>query len=278
MNVCPQCQARQDAGLLCSSCCDVLERELASVRDLMTELDVSISKMARLPAGGGGRRNKLDKDDEPGLSPIASTRWPINLGASAAAWDIEQTLIKWERDVCPALLPSSPRSIPIIPAIAASKRLLLHVNEIRRHPKVPQLVEEISDVIRKGRRAIDRPMERVYVGPCMVVNDNDVTCLADIFARPNAPHAVCKACGITHDVAERRIWLLEQARDRLFTVKEAAQMVGDVGRIRVTEDRIRGYLRRGRLAYHPIGDKARGIRLGDLLTIVIDDSEKRGAA
>jgi hypothetical protein len=77
-------------------------------------------------------------------------------------------------------------------------------------------------------------------------------------------------------VAERRAWLLKQAEDRLFTVREAAQMMGDIGGITVTEDRIRGYLRRDRIAYHPIG-KARGIRLGDLLAVVIGEGEKKSA-
>lgn len=265
--VCPICDNPQDQGLACHACTTLLERELASVRDLMAELDTSISKQARIGVAGS-----------PGL---ARERTPVNLGAMAAADDLTNTLTTWARDVSGAA-GWVWVGIRTTPAAQSAATLLALIDPIRRHPAVAEMVDEIHDAIRTARRAIDRPADRIYLGQCLMVTPDDegrdVTCLADIYAKPNAQTVTCRTCGISAEVRERRAWLLGQARDRLFTVKEAAQMIGQVGKITVSEDRIRGYLRRGRLAYHPIGDKTRGIRLGDLLTIVIDDSEKRGAA
>jgi hypothetical protein len=65
--------------------------------------------------------------------------------------------------------------------------LLGHIPEIRRHPAVVELVDEISDAIHQARRAVDRPADRVYLGQCMETPDEEgrpVTCLEDIYARP----------------------------------------------------------------------------------------------
>lgn len=253
---CPACGAEQQQSLLCHSCTTLIERDLRSVPALSEDLDIALSRQARI--GTGGKAGKGG----------AHTRWPINTGAAAAAWDLQQVLTIWARELS---------KTPVATTVHASHVLLLHINEIRRHPDVDHMVEKITQAITKARHTIDRPQDRVFVGPCMYADpDTDITCLADIYARPAASHAACKVCGITHDVAERRAWLLEQASDRLFTVREASQMLGDVGGIRVTESRIRGYIHRQRLAYHPIGD-GKGIRLGDLLTVVIDDGERKSA-
>jgi hypothetical protein len=64
------------------------------------------------------------------------------------------------------------------------------------------------------------------------------------------------------------------AADMLFTVKDAATMMGEVGGIKVTEASIRGYLHRKRIAYRPGGTM---IRLGDLLAVVVDEGERKSA-
>lgn len=259
MNTCPACQAQQDAGLLCSACCDVLERDLRSVPDLVAELDITLSKQARIGVAGA-----------PGL---ARERTPINVGAMLVADDLANVLASWVIDVCGEDWPFGRRA----GAASFARDLLSHVPEIRRHPAVEELIDEVTDAIKQARRVIDRPADKVYLGQCLVETPDDqgrqVTCLADVYARTTASQVKCGVCGITHEVTERRAWLLEQARDRLFTVKEAAQMMGDVGRIKVTEASIRGYVHRGRIAYHT----GTMIRLGDLLTVVIDDSERRSA-
>jgi hypothetical protein len=233
------------------------------VAAIVGELDITLSKQARIGVAGA-----------PGL---ARERTPINVGAMQAADNLGNVLTTWARDVTEGrnwVWVAGDRA----PSKQSAAALLYNIDAIRRHPAVVELVDEITDAIRQARQAVDRPADRIFVGPCMAENPDDegrqVTCLEDLYARPQASEVRCKVCGTEHPVAERRSWLLEQARDRLFTVREAAQMMGDVGGIKVTEASIRGYVHRGRIVYHT----GTLILLGDLLKVILADSEKKGAA
>src|SRR5205085_1202577 len=98
---------------------------------------------------------------------------------------------------------------------------------------------------------------------------------AELYARPTASEVTCRVCGSEHEVGERRAWLLQRAQDMIVTVREASQYLGEIGGIKVSQASIRGYLHRGKLAYRP--GVTNGIRLGDLLTVVLDESERRSA-
>ncbi len=256
---CPVCQCEQAEGLLCHADTTHLERELGDVAAIVSELDVTLSKQARIGNAGP--------------SGLARERTPINVGAMTVADDLQNTLTTWARD----LQPEAWAGYPAPPSVTASRILLFHIDAIRRHPAVVELFDEVTDAIAQARRAVDRPADREYLSQCMVETPDGegrmVTCLAELYARKGASEVTCKVCGITHDVTERRVAMLKRARDMLFTVKEAAQMMGDVGGIRVTEASIRGYVHRGRIGYHT----GTLIRLGDLLAVVVDEGERRTA-
>lgn len=261
MKTCPLCGCEQSEGLLCHAETTLLERELGDVAAIVAELDTTLSKQARIGNGG--------------TSGLARERTPIAVGAMDPIWVLGNVLTTWIRDITgdewrPGLGAN--------PATAAAAHLLMEIPAIRRHPAVDELVDEITDAIRLARRTVDRPADKVYLGQCLVETPDDegrqVTCLAEVYARPGAHEVTCKVCGVCHEVAERRAWLLQRAEDMLFTVQQAAQMVGDVGRIRVTEAAIRGYIHRKRIAYRPGGKL---IRLGDLMAVVLDEGERKSA-
>jgi hypothetical protein len=264
---CPICGAEQAEGLLCHACTTALERELGDVAAIVAELDISLSKQARIGNAGS-----------PGL---ARERTPINVGTVDPRWILDNVLGTWARDIMgepdarwsPAFVPS--RS----PAITASRVMLSNASLIRRHPAVTELVDEITDAIAQARRAVDRPADRVYLGQCYVETPDpdgkQVTCLAELYASPTASEVQCKVCGAEHPVGERRAWLLQRAADMIVTVKEASSYLGEIGGIKVSQSSIRGYLHRGRLAYRPGVEN--GIRLGDLLNVVMDESERKSA-
>jgi hypothetical protein len=266
--VCPVCGCDQAEGLLCATDTDRLERDLGDVPALVAELDVTISRMDRVPSGGGAPRH-ADPDEEPGLASIAHTRTPIGWGAVRARDDLTNVLTTWARDVTQW----KPHPYTASPVRTAAKLLLTYISEIRRHPAANELVDEITDAIRQARRAVDRPADRVYLGQCFY-EENDQTCYEELYANPGASEVRCKVCGITHEVAERRAWLLRRAQDMLFTVEQASQMMGDIGGVKVTQASIRGYVLRKRLAYRPGGKL---IRLGDLIDVVMDESERKTA-
>lgn len=261
---CPVCGAESVDALLCHADTSRLERELGDVGAIVGELDITISKQARV-------------GNTSGPSGLARERSPVNWGAVQVADDLANTLTTWARDIEKQPGGWTVHVYQTPPATAAAWQLLQNIAAIRKHPAVDELVDEITDAISQARRVVDRPADRQFVGPCYMENADEngkqVTCLEDLYARPGASEVRCKVCGAEHEVAERRAWLLNQARDRLFTVQETAQMMGDVGHIKVTEASIRGYVHRGRIGYHP----GKMIRLGDLLQVVLDEGERKSA-
>lgn len=253
---CPVCGAEQSLSLLCSSCCDRLESLLREVPSLVTELATTASKQARIGNAGGG-------------AGLARERSPINFGAVEVADNLANVLTTWARDVT--------NELPLVPGYAAAA-LLANIDVIRRHPAVNELTDEISDAINQARRAIDRPADRTYLGQCLVPTPDDqgrdVTCLAELWAKPDATTATCKTCGGSQDVADRKQWLLDEAKPMLVTVKEASRYLGRFGTIDVTEASIRGLLHRKRIAYRP---GTTTFRLGDLLNVLTDMRTKEAA-
>jgi hypothetical protein len=268
--VCPVCQCEQAEGVLCHNDTTALERELGDVAAIVGELDVTISKQAKIGNASG-----------PGS--LARERTPVNWGAAAVLDDLTNTLTTWARDLVSHHWfpkPTNPLSAHVAANLAA-RVLLTHVPEIRRHPAVTELVDEIIDAIAQARRAVDRPADKVYLGQCLVETPDEdgrqVTCLAEIYARPAASEVQCRVCSAEHPVAERREWLLQRARGLLFTVQEAAQLIGSYGELRITESTIRNYVSSGQIGYHGKVGGSSVIRMGDLLdTIATHAAKPRG--
>jgi hypothetical protein len=254
-NVCPVCSATQPDGLLCHVCTTKLERALGDVRWIVSELDVTASKMARIgnPSGGG----------------LARERNPISWGAVEAADTLGNVLTTWAREVAPDLwAPGEPRSNDE-PLTSSARILLRHIDPIRRHPAVAELLDEITDAVEQARRAVDRPADRQYLGQCLAVlpdeDGDDVECFEEIWARVDAHEAVCRVCGVTHEVAERRSSLLDRARPMVVTAREAAGWIGQFGDVVATENSIRNWADRGLFKVHPGPWGKRQFTLGALL-------------
>lgn len=164
--VCPVCERQQDAGLLCSACCDVLERELGDVAAIVGELDVTLSKQARMELGG--------------VAGLARERWAYHAGASLAADYLVNTLTTWARDVAGEGVGKADRH----PAISASFVLLSNIDAIRRHPEVKELHDEIVATVEQARSAADRPANRttIFVGPCPEQNEEGSYCDGEVYA------------------------------------------------------------------------------------------------
>jgi hypothetical protein len=206
---------------------------LAAVPQLLDQLDVAISKQARV--GGGGKAGKGS----------ARETNPINFGALKAKDALVTEVAIWGYDA--ALIRSGP------------------------HPE--RAVSGIGRAVKEAFRCIDRAQEREYLGRCYFVADGE-ECQAELWAKPNAKEVTCRLCGYEHNVSDRRMDMLEMARDVICTVKEASQYVGEVGGIRVSQSSIKGYLFRKRLSYRP---GTTMIRLGDLLELLAQDSAKKSA-
>jgi len=231
--ICPSCGCHQPEGLLCHDDTAAVETMLAAVPQLIDQLNVAVSKQARVATGGKAGKGS------------AHEKSPINWGVVAVRDSLLVELALWGDDI----------------------------TAIRRHPKAAEIVTGIGHVVRAAYRAIDRMQEREYLGQCMYEEDG-LTCHAEVWARAGAHQATCTQCEVTHNVAERRAWLLLRAADMIVTPREASQYVGEVGGIKVGHQRIRNYLDRKRIAVRPSHDGVKRLRLGDLLDVLRDDTAR----
>lgn len=189
--LCDLCTAPvPDLAHVCTRCARGLALDLAAVPGLVAELDVALSKQARMGSGVGGRSAEV---------PL-----PFDATASAVGGDLAAVLASW------AALVVERRGVPAPPpsSAACARWLAGHVEWLRHHEAGGDAVTEIRGAVRAVRRVIDRPEGRVYAGPCS-------TCSAPLYARPGVAEVACRACAtdddeLVYDVAERRTWMLSE--------------------------------------------------------------------
>lgn len=140
----------------------------------------------------------------------------------------------------------------------------------------PLMLDELCDIERRLRRLVDIPASKWYAGRCMVPNQDGVACDAELYASTERGTIDCPMCGIEHDVADRRDYLLEQASDMLVTASTAAVALaawtdydGDPGRL---TKRISEWRERGRLEVQDVtslvGRDRHLYRLGDIQVLL----------
>ena len=221
---------------LCTDCCAAIETMLAAVPALVDQLEVAISKQAKI--GGGGKAGKGSIHE----------RSPINFGALAVRDALMVELALWGDDI----------------------------NVIRRHVQAADIASGIGKAVKNAYRAIDRMADRKYLGKCNH-KLGGLNCPEELWVRPNAKDIRCKSCQYEHNVANRRLDMLEMAEDMIVTPREAAQYIGEVGGFNVGHQRIRNYLDRKRIAIRPSPDDVQRLRLGDLLDVLRDEMAQRDA-
>lgn len=259
--VCPQCGFQLDAAL----------HELADYQGLAYDLDITLSKQANITSANTAGQAEEPQANDPGT--LRTSQLPFHGGASRAASELKTALVTWARvlhNEAGAVLPAA----DTIAGIAAWLRP--YVGWLRYHEAGQEAVDGICDAVAAARRCVDRPAERLYAGPC--------TCGADLYARLDAAHVVCR--DVAHEealawpVGERRAWLLKSAEDVLATTTEISRALTRYQQP-VTPSAIRGYVARKRLvqrgARSENGKQVALWRLGDVLAIVAPQQEKVSA-
>jgi hypothetical protein len=117
---------------------------------------------------------------------------------------------------------------------------------------------------------VDRPIGRLYVGPCGDEGDEG-RCGADLYASPLKPEVKCRECGATHEVEKRRQVLRDEVRMLLGTATEIARLLPWILDAPVKEATIRKWASRGKLeAFVMAGAKRPAYRIGDVIDLHID--------
>jgi hypothetical protein len=246
----------QDTATVCTSCSYILNDVLneiigtGSLPGLAADLNVTLSKQDRIG------------DRSPGGS--VEPPLPYHVGASEAAWILQNTLAGWITLVAKGTGAPPPR-----PTIGAQARWLQsYVGWLCHHQDGPEAVVEIVRAAQAARRTIDRPPALWYAGPCGAAVEQ-ATCTGELYAHAGALRVICRDCGSVYNLAARREWLLAQVEDQLMHSIALAALVRHLG-VRVADSTIRGYAMKGRIVAHSRDTRNRPLyRIGDVLEIVI---------
>jgi hypothetical protein len=247
---CAHCGAPlTDQAWICHACTGRLVADIGSTPDLLNELDITITRQARITAPAKGNGDK----------PL-----PYDIGASIAAGNLHTALHGWARTLHEETSTPYPAGNTAVPAWLAR-----HVDVIRIQEWAAEMAHDIKTAVDKGWCSVDRPEERYYAGPCgNQVNDpaGYYVCSTVLWTRLQASTVRCRTCKATYDAHERRTWLLDAAQD----VEEAASVIASaltvMLRRRVTASTIRTWAQRGLL--EPVGERgtAKLYRVGDVRT------------
>ena len=275
------CDNPRGDGIVCRKCLKHLEQVLAETRWLMTELDVVLIKATRYADGGG--KVTIKGNSQP---------MPFNAWASQVADDFKAKVLLWTNDV------SRSAKQTILAAWDVNRGaawLLSNLEAVRIHPAAGDIIDELCGAYAAALYAIDRPMERKYLGDCGADID-DVICTEPLWARDGEELVWCKVCGTEWLAPARAEQIKRQAveglDDRLMTATQAAETIvaygvsSETNATRLT-DRIRKWAKqpddpakKPRLAQRTMlglpGQRRRpGYRFGDVVKLEVESDRKR---
>lgn len=277
--ICPACDGRSDDGLICPRCTYRYRKDLRSIVGLMKELDTTLTRQSQTGSGNGGKN--------------ATRPLPFDVHASEM-WDEAKTfLVNWVRTFTLGDWPDD-----TIPSICAW--LLDKDQRIRGHEEGAYFVDEIGDVVRRLRRAIDLRPEMVYLGVCPHVlgqergedgEQHPVTCRHQMYARKRDESYDCPGepgipCGAIYNVEERQAFLWTLARDQRATIGDCAKVLAVFG-LPVKSETIWNWARartqRGTVypaKVWPVGHNDKGenvYRVGDIEELAREAIERKDA-
>jgi hypothetical protein len=257
---CPGCDHPVADGALCWTCTGHLAGDLAEVPWLSEELDTWRAKLDRM----GGR----------GKGPSGGNEMPLGYRPMAVevADVLHLTLARWAAE----LGHTGPGKAT--PAVLADY-LAEHAEQARHLAESAKLVDEVGYAVSTVRRAVDRPAERLYAGPCEVMlfehedDEDGAVCGAQLYASQDAAMVVCEDCGATYTLRERREWLLDGLREHVATAAEIARGVGELYGVTVNRKAINLWHHRNRLL--PAGHTDKGsplFKIGDVLALATQEA------
>lgn len=162
--------------------------------------------------------------------------------------------------------------------------LLWHAHQIATHPLAADAWREFTAIARDLEKLVDRPEDRVYVGPCWHKpggTDDGDGCPADLYAKPGADEVQCVLCGNVIGVKARRQWLEDHFESMELTAADASRALATIG-LSVSGEVIRQWATRGHVVSPgrvTIDGRSRAVyRFGDLKARATWEAQHPGEA
>ena len=285
----------QEGSCLCRDCVRTLDHALMSVALHYADLDTLRTKRTRYGTLGAGKGSTgktmplgvdlrfVNPSDVDGQREGQAAKLVTDVQHKVAAWT-SRAITTWP-ELLPRLLERTAAASAATHTSICCVFLDSYLTAIAGQPWAPELYGDITRLEAALVKVVDRPADRWYAGKCSVPDEHDVTCEQELYAEAGAATIRCPRCHITHDVAERRDYLLAQAKDVLVTATEAAGALlawtdydGSEAKL---VDQIYRWRERGRLESRgavEIGGKQRPLyRLGDIQDQLVAHAQREQA-
>lgn len=288
-----KCGRPTSGAILCVRCQKTLAVALVNVAAYYDDLTTVSTKQVRYGSSTAGK-GSVGKTQP----LVADARFlEVTGDGTQVRWNAWATVVAWARTVMEEQPPlHEPACVSCLHiSCAAVRRRRWPRNTIRSMVAyfdrqfrwivaerwAEDFLDEMLETERQLRRMIDRPADRWYAGRCSASNPADPEgseCPADLYAKADNGTIECSVCGSQHDVAARRDFLLEEAKDYLVTATEAAQALlawtdYDGSETKLV-DRIRKWRDRDKLEVQEVtslaGRDRHLYRLGDVQELLVE--------
>lgn len=241
-----------DVAYGCPHCALDLARKLDQLAAFLPELEVTISRQDQI--GSGGAR-----------ASGAEVPLPYRPEVAERAEAIRGELTTWAR-----VVHDETGHVLVGDTLPAMARYIAEaVDWARYRQQWPEFHGGLRPLLGSTLGLIDRPADKVYLGPCRTVNPvTQDACWVDVLAKPGAAFGTCRECGTRHDVAKSREWLLKSLRGALARPVEIADVLRQFGDAKVGYSTIAAYAAKKLIT--PKGQDGHGrdlFRIGEVLDL-----------
>lgn len=203
MNTCTCGKPTRDNAYVCEDDLTLLAKALGDIPWIDEQLEITLSKQKAATSGGGASNERPS---------------PMHAGAFEARRNLRHTLVTWIKFCTEEQIRhSSTDDWPADTVVAMSRWLMWRVDGLAFNDLGSDVVREITGSVRDAHRVVDRPAERRYAGPC--------ECGRDLYHKPGAKDAKCRACARVYPAAELYEWMQDQMDGRLVTAREGATLL-----------------------------------------------------
>jgi len=226
--ICPTCDTPFfNKAVICPTCRNRLEQELAEVDSVLADLDVTLTKQSVTRSHGG--------DTEQDATPT-----PFHVGASKAADNLRLILISWAglvQDQTGNQYHGDGTSESI------ASYLLNYVDWLAKHEAAADCYREVLYATGQCRRVVDIQPGRRIIGLCGSRIDN-IPCTETVWAVEGHATVRCRTCGTEWDVRERRLDSYMKATNTAQDTSTLTRAFNHDG-IAITTQRIHQWVHRG---------------------------------
>lgn len=220
---CGSCYKMTEVGFICPACTQTLLDALANVPEMLTQLQVAVTRQSRFSAMNSGPAS--------GETPVT-----FNAAASRVSAQYVSTILEWQAKLADQMNP--PRGphhtrppyrivepVRFVSPIAAAVWCWNTITDrgVASWVSAGKMVAALVKAEADASEAVDRPLPREYLGDCTLLDEDNAPCDGRVYATSGEVYGVCDTCKGHCDAEEQRLKLLVWLDERVLTAAEIAR-------------------------------------------------------